>query len=147
MPLKVWTRTLAALSALALAAPAHAACSLRASPINFGDIDPLQGTATISTASIDVACDLETAYTVSLSTGAGSYAERLMESGVSRLAYNLYRDPSRTEIWGDGTGGSYLVSGSSAGTEQNHTVYGRVPHQPTAVSGAYADSIVITLEF
>lgn len=147
MPLKLRIAILGVTAALGLAGPLQAACTLSASPLNFGAINPLQGGATQSTATVSVRCDTDTAYTLALSSGAGSYTERTMESGPHRLAYNLYRDSSRIEVWGDGTGGSFLVSGASNGAEQSHTVYGSVPYQPLAVSGSYADSITITLAF
>jgi spore coat protein U-like protein len=54
-------------------------------------------------------------YVVYTSIGAGAYSgglnPRHMQNTTSAelLNYNLYRDSSRTQIWGDGTQGTYRV--------------------------------------
>ena len=48
------------------------------------------------------------------------------------LAYNLYREASRSIIWGDGTGGSAVGSGTGA----THTVYGRIPSRQNVYAGS-----------
>jgi spore coat protein U-like protein len=65
------------------------------------------------------------------------------------------RQRSAQRIWGDRTGGSYVVSGSlkpgpGVGNETRtaiYTVYGRVPALQDAGVGSYSDTIVITLTF
>lgn len=130
----------------ALAGPAFA-CTVSATSFQFGTIDPLFGGDTSSTSTITVSCPSLTSYTIALSTGAGTYAERYMQSGTNQLVYNLYSDASHSTIWGDGTGTSATVSGTALTEGTDHTVYGRVPHQPTAIPGTYADSIVVTVTF
>jgi spore coat protein U-like protein len=98
----------------------------------------------------------DVAYVVALSsTNSSSPATRWLAAGPLRLYYNLYRNAARTEIWGNGTGGSFVVSGSlkpgpGVGNEtrsETYTVYGRVPEQQDADTGDYSDTIVITLTF
>jgi spore coat protein U-like protein len=36
---------------------------------------------------------------------------------------------------------------SSSGSNENHSVYGRIPARQNAYVGAYADSITVTLNF
>lgn len=133
---------------LAVLAPAAGrACTVTATSLEFGTIDPLMARDTISTASITVTCPSLTSYAIALSAGAGSYAQRDLIDGAATLAYNLYADSADTQIWGDGTGGSVVVN-ASAGTPGTSTqVYGRVPYQLAAVPGTYSDSIVVTITY
>lgn len=123
------------------------ACTVTATSFQFGTIDPLIAMTTTSTSTITVNCPAPTSYAIALSPGAGTFAERLMMSGSNTLSYNLYADAAHTIIWGDGTGGTATVNGSASTSGTSHTVYGRAPHQPTAVPGIYADSIVVTVSF
>lgn len=123
------------------------ACTVSATSLQFGLIDPLASGDTVSSSIVTVRCDAAASYVISLSTGAGSYAQRYMENGSNRLVYNLYSDASFSNIWGDGTGGSQTVNGTTLGGSREYSVYGRVPHQPAAVPGTYVDSIVVTVTF
>lgn len=133
---------------IALAVPALAQpCSLSATNMAFGTINPLNGTDHESTSSIDVTCPDPTSYTLSLSTGSGSYDQRQMVSGSETLNYNLYTDATHNEVWGDGSGVSVTVSGDTDSSGSNHTVYGHSPHQPLTVPGNYSDSITVTVTY
>lgn len=131
----------------ALCAVPAAACTVSVGSLAFGSIDPLAGAATDSAATIEITCPASAGYTISLGSGAGTYASRRLESGSNYLAYNLYTDASRTLVWGDGTGGSLTVNGMADSNGTVHTVYGRIPSQPTAVPGEYVDAIVVTIEY
>jgi spore coat protein U domain-containing protein, fimbrial subunit CupE1/2/3/6 len=134
--------------ALALAARcALAACTATAVPVSFGPYNPVTGEAVENTGRVDVSCVPAASYTILLSTGFGSYAAREMVSGPDRLAYNLYTDYARTTVWGDGAGGSLTVGGTAGLTAVSHTVYGRIPGGQTVRSGAYADTVLVTVNF
>lgn len=133
---------------IALGMPALAQpCSLNATNMAFGAINPLNSVDYDSTASIDVTCPDPTSYTLSLSTGSGSYDQRQMVSGSETLHYNLYTDAARNEVWGDGSGVSVTVNGETDSSGNSHTVYGHSPHQPLAVPGNYSDSITVTVTY
>lgn len=123
------------------------ACEIDVLPLQFGAINPLHASATDSATSLTVTCEIATSYTVALDNGGGSVADRRMQSASGVLAYNLYTDASRNLIWGDGTAGTLTVAGSDDGTSATHTIYARVPAQPQAEPGAYADAIVVTVSF
>lgn len=123
------------------------ACSVSATSAAFGTVDPLVNTETLSTAIVSVSCPESTTYMVALGPGNGTIENRLMLSGTHELSYNLYTDASRSIIWGDGTGGSATVSGMADSSGTDHTVYGHVPWQPSAVPGTYNDSIVVTVSY
>lgn len=152
-----WSRAAILLALLALSARAGAAsCSVSAQALAFGSYDPLFLLPTDSNGQVTVDCtsllpELVT-YTLSLSTGgSGQYAERRMSSGSGPLPYNLYADVTRLSVWGDGTGGTVQVQNAATvtllGYSSDHTVYGRIPALQNVAPGAYADTIVVTLEY
>jgi spore coat protein U-like protein len=133
-----------------------AACSVSTVPVAFGAYSPLAAIARESVGSIDVSCGDPAAgsvsYAIALSAGAGTYASRVMASGGSFLAYNLFRDSARNLVWGDGTGGSVVVSDSyivaTSPTVRSYTVYGRIAGgQRQAAVGTYGDRIIVTVAF
>lgn len=84
---------------------------------------------------------------VTLSTGqSNSYASRIMSSGVNHLNYNLYTNSARTTVWGDGTGGSNIMTVSRNGST-TLSIYGTIPAGQDASVGSYTDSITITVTF
>ena len=134
--------------AVALTSPAAgAACSVNVQGVIFGTYDTFSASNLDSTGNIAVTCDLGTSYTVSLTPGTGSYASRTMTSGGDVLSYNLFVDPTRQVVWGDGTGGTFTVSGAGTTMAVSHTVYGRVPSGQNASVGNYSDSITVTVTF
>ena len=154
----------AVLAALVLApcvAPA-ADCTASATSVGFGIYDAAIATPDDSTGSLTVSCTYtgggvrDVPYVVTLgSANSPSPAARWLAAGSYRLYYNLYRDAARVEVWGDGTAGSFVVSGSvrpgpGVGNEtrsNTYTVYGRVPPLQDAGVGNYADTIFVTLTF
>jgi spore coat protein U-like protein len=134
---------------LALAArQVLAACTATAVPVIFGAYNPVIGQDHDSTGRVDISCVPSAGYTISLSTGLGTYSTRQMASGADRLEYNLYTTFARNIVWGDGiTGGSLTVGGTAGLTPTSHTVYGRIPGKQAVRSGAYADTIVVTVSF
>jgi spore coat protein U-like protein len=122
-----------------------ATCTVSTSGIAFGGYDPFVAQDVDSVASIGVTCDESTAYSIALSTGAGTYEQRVMTSGLHQLLYNLYTDATLSTVWGDGTGHSAMVGDSQL--QATHTVYGRIPARQNPQVGVYGDTIVITLTF
>jgi spore coat protein U-like protein len=147
----------------AQAATAAFDCSVTATGVAFGTYDPSIGTADDSTGSIVVICTYtgpggsDTAnYTVTLSTGtSGSFAPRKLAAGRSQLDYNLYRDAARTQVWGNASSGTTIITGSlkvgpgvgNRTATATHVVYGRIPQLQDADTGNYTDSILVTLTF
>jgi spore coat protein U-like protein len=157
----------AAILGLALLAPVAAVaavdCSVSATGVAFGAYDPSLSPPDDSTGSITVTCDYiapggatDANYMITLSTGtSGVYSQRQMVAGAGRLGYNLFGDAGRSQVWGNASGGTTIISGTlrvgpgvGNGTRsQTHTLYGRVPALQDADTGAYADSILVTLTF
>ena len=130
-------------------------CSITASSLDFGAAGlELSRTATDAVSTITMRCTQGTAYTIALDAGTGSGAtvsERRMtrDAGPETLRYSLYRDSARTQVWGDGSAGTVMQSGTGTGTQNsiNHSVYGRLVPQAEPPTGTYHDTITATVTF
>lgn len=117
-------------------------------PLAFGVVTP--GVQRDGSVSITATCTLGTPYTLALDAGTGSgatVAVRRMTSGSDTLQYALYQDTGRTTLWGDGTAGTSVRSGTGTGLTQTFTVYGRVPSGAAAPVGSYTDTITVTATY
>jgi spore coat protein U-like protein len=73
-----------------------------------------------------------------------------MVQGPNALAYNLFREAARVTVWGDGSGGTQVVTVGDSGPPGNPvtvTIFGRVPAGQWVAAGTYADTLVLTIEF
>lgn len=142
--------------ALLLPAAVYAvpACTVSTTGLNFGVVT-LQNLADVnSTGTVEIACNNPNlSYTVLLSAGAGSFAQRQMTANGHSLGYNIFTSATYTSIWGDGTNGTSTVIGtvsSNANGQNNrglHTLYGRVPLASIqqAYAGNYIDVLAVTI--
>lgn len=129
-------------------------CLIQANDLDFGS-QPGLPAAVAGVTSVVVTCTDGTIYRVSLNGGSsGTIADRRMllnGTGPSSIAYNLYSDSARTQLWGDAVTGGAMVSGigagSGSGTPQSIPVYGLVPPNPTATIGSYSDVVTATVEY
>ncbi|MFE0499554.1 spore coat protein U domain-containing protein [Lysobacter soli] len=126
-------------------------CTVSASNVDFGQQGFLN-TPVNATGVITSTCTKGSNYTLSLNAGSGTgatFGQRRMtrSGGADTLVYALYRDSGRTQIWGDGSGGSSTVSGTGSGAAQTATVYAALPVQDTPAAGSYADTITVTVTF
>ncbi len=127
-------------------------CWITSTSVNFGSYDIFLSAPTDSTGAVSIYCNQENIITVSIgpSTTSGSFNPRQMKltTGTDLMDYNLYRDASRTQIWGDGTGGTFTVSGNLTrkGTE-NYIVYGRIPAAQDISAGLYMETLTVTLNW
>jgi len=116
------------------------------------------GTVGVFTANIDpagvainVQCTKTTAYNVALDAGAhdggsGINNRHMSAGGADAIAYQLYRDAGRTQVWGV-TVATDTVSGTGNGSDIAATVYGRIPPQASVTPGAYTDVVTITVSW
>lgn len=122
-------------------------CTVVANDLNFGSYAALAANIDAST-TIALTCSSGTAYVVRLSGGTvgASVANRRMGlngNAPGVIAYQLYSDNGRSQVWGDGSSGSTTVTGAGNGTPHTLNVYGRVPPQ----AGNYRDVVTATVEF
>jgi spore coat protein U-like protein len=138
-----------------LALPGHClaqSCSVRVIALQFGDYNPLSPLAVDSTADVYVTCDPSIPYSIALDAGAnsgGSFDPRKMTmiGGFSYMAYNIFRDPGRIEIWGDGRNNTFTNIGVGTGVESHFTAYGRLPGGQNVPVGLYSDSLSVLVEW
>jgi spore coat protein U-like protein len=139
------------LATLMLLTPAAgwANCNISATNVSFGVYSLISGSPTNFSGSLTLTCTAGSgtgAYTIALSTGAdsGNYAGRNMTSGGNHLPYQLYMNAAHTQIWGNGTGGSVVFTGSDQvpknGGTSNITVYGQIAAHQNVPLGSYVDS-------
>lgn len=127
-------------------------CTVSATDLDFGVIDPTANTAYDAESAVEVTCTAGTVYTIGLGAGqapGATESSRLMmhTNGSNTLSYELYQDTARTTGWG-GLLDLVPVMGLGVGTSQAYSVYGRVPEgQETARVGAYSDVITVTLSY
>jgi spore coat protein U-like protein len=140
---------------LATSRPAQAiSCTWRATvPVDFAAYDVFSGTPDDAVGSVTYLCTKVggASVTIDLSTGgSGTYSPRSMtRAGVEALDYNLYRDTTRTQIWGNATGGTFRYGPTVPPNNTNVLVniYGRIPAGQDKSAGIYTDTIVATINF
>ena len=132
-------------------------CTVSAITLAFGAYDTL--TALPGTSSITLVCTRTNAatqtipYTIRLSSGPGSYAARQMTIAGDTLVYNLYTTAANTTVWGDGTAGTGVVTGSLTipgnpspkSASKIETVYGLINAPQNVTPGAYSTASNLTV--
>ena len=127
-------------------------CTVVATPVDFGNYDPLVAHRTQpldSIGTVTVECTRGIAPTVELDFGSNADGStRRMSSGTEFLMYELYSDPGRSSIWGTGSQGVPLpVSPGIGGGAQPETIYGRIDAGQNAAPGDYNDTVNVTVIF
>jgi spore coat protein U domain-containing protein, fimbrial subunit CupE1/2/3/6 len=129
-------------------------CSISLTPLSFGMYAPAGSVPLDAVSNITVRCVAQPGtYAVTIGPGlSGNQLARTMSAGGSNLlSYNLYRDPGRTQIWGDGTPPTFVVTGTRPSVGQPtiniHPIYGRVFSGQTPNPGNYADNLLVTVLF
>jgi spore coat protein U-like protein len=125
-------------------------CTISTTSVSFGSYDVFAGTPTDTTGTVSFICTGNADVTITLSKGASStFNPRTLSGGTDTLNYNLYKDAARTTIWGDGTGSTstYTQTNVPNNTDQNVTIYARLPAAQDASAGTYTDSVTVTIDF
>lgn len=130
-------------------------CSMTVTNLSFGTYDASAAAPRDSTGSVTVQCSspftINSNFDIMLSTGgSGSYATRQMAKGTDRLNYNVYADAARTQLWGNGSNGTYLLRATVSGTTfftANATGYGRIAAGQWNPAGTYTDTLVVTVTY
>lgn len=142
-----------AMLVLLLCGPAHAACRVSATGVNFGPYDVFATAPLDSAGTVTVACDQNppTDITVSVgpSPGSGGFNPRQMQraGGGDRLDYNLYTTPSMSTVWGNGAAGTstVLLRKVNRNRPATATIYGRIPPGQNVSVGSYAETLTVTI--
>jgi spore coat protein U-like protein len=148
-----WSSILLTIALALLSAEAWAQeCTISTVGVQFGAYDTDQVSPLNASGEIDVSCDSGLAYTIRLgqgqNTGGGFFPRRMLEvGGGATMAYNLYRNASRTEVWGDGSSNTFVISGIGAGVISRHIIYARVPARQNVTTGRYEDVVAVLFEW
>ena len=119
--------------------------SCDANVATIGDLD--FGNRTYADTNIDTSTDITVKCTTGATYDIGLSGSGSMTDGTSNVAYVMYSDGGRTSVWGD-TVGVDTVSDTGNGSNQSHTVYGRVASIPsTAQAGSYTDTVTVTVTY
>ena len=127
-------------------------CNIVATPLSFGETTTLSQ-ALMATSSVTVTCVSGAPYTVMLDAGttqgATVAARKLarVEGGDETIDYQIFYDPARAEIWGDGTNGTSVAKNVGTGSAQSFTLYGEVFPQQIGAAGHYHDTVTATIVF
>ncbi|MDH3399607.1 MAG: spore coat U domain-containing protein [Chromatiales bacterium] len=127
-----------------------ATCKFIVQPVDFGIYNPGAAASLDVTGSVDVRCTGSAgSFVLTISqSSSGGFAPRRMVSGPYLMEYNLYADPARQLIWGDGTGGTVVNSGekTSAGPPVSFSfpIYGRIFPRQSVGEGLYTDTLLVT---
>jgi spore coat protein U-like protein len=153
------TRSLAyvlfALSSLLLGTtPAFAqapSCTISVTSVAFGTYNVFNTATDDSTGTITYRCNATAAnISITLSDGSSStFSPRTMRRGGEVLNYNLYRNAARTNVWGDGTGGTsvYTRANPPNNSNVNVTIYARIPALQDVSAGNYSDTVSAVINF
>ena len=127
-------------------------CTISTAALAFGSYDPVVAHASTDldgTGTVIVACTKGATATIGLGLGsnASGSVRRMKDSGSNYITYELYRDASRSTVWG--TSGGALLSPGAAPSKaaRNFTVYGRVASNQDVPAGSYNDTVVATVNF
>jgi spore coat protein U-like protein len=142
---------------LLLIAPQNAyaiTCKVLVTQMNFGTYMPLTPTHVDVLGQIGIRCGGQPgSFVVTIGPGMSTdHLARVMSAGGGNtLDYNLYIDPARLQIWGDGTNQSFVVSGVRPSRGQpdryDYPIYGRVFANQAPNAGQYVDNVVVTVLF
>jgi spore coat protein U-like protein len=129
---------------------AQTGCKLKVRPFDFGPFVDGSASSITTSAIFELKCsNIGTAAPV-VSAGpsatTGDYQNRRMNGpGGSQLRYQVFTNPSRTIVWGDGTRDTQAIVASTPGDNKTFTVYGELFGNQYGEVGRYGDAIVVTV--
>jgi spore coat protein U-like protein len=154
-----WLATALTLLCAVLPSAQAQSCNVGGTAVSFGQYSSLNTSPGFGIGNISVTCNTQpiqvsVPFTVALSAGnAGSFGgARLLRLGTNTLQYQLFTSTNLQTVWGDGTGGTQVVAGSTTvasgfGSIANLLVYGGIAAGQNVPRGLYSDTLVITLSF
>jgi spore coat protein U-like protein len=135
---------------------AFSQCSMNATPISFGNYDTFSSAPLDAVGTITVNCGFQVVratVTLGVSSTSGTFNPRKMKQsgGSDLLDYNVYTNPARTVIFGDGTGGTSNIllrrpTGPPRDWSGTITTYGKIPPGQNVSVGTYSDTLSATVE-
>jgi spore coat protein U-like protein len=128
----------------------NAECVIKQAPaVDFGTLTSPFNVDIVVT--IGVQCTAGSTYNIALDAGIGARATTSLRiltgpGGVGRTGYGLYKDASRTQVWGDTS--DALVAGTGTGALFSHSIYARLFAGGEMRSpGLHTDTVRMTVSF
>jgi spore coat protein U-like protein len=132
-------------------------CNVSAATLDFGSSPSTIAANIDATSTVTVQCTNTTPYSIGLGNGINaSGSQRRLQLGATGnyLNYGLYTDAARLNAWAATAsttsctaGASTCYLGTGTGSNQNITVYGRIPSQTAPVVGTFTDTVVVTVTY
>jgi spore coat protein U-like protein len=125
-----------------------AVCGVTVADLDFGAYTGAAAPVQVST-NLTMTCTPQTLYQIGFNEGTSPGSQindRKLAAGGTTLNYQLYRDASHLQIWGN-TSGTDTVGGTASGLEQVIPVYGQIPGSQLAPAGAYSDTITVRIYY
>lgn len=121
-------------------------CQTNLTTLAFGTYAGVQSDVT---ASVNLTCTNSTPFTIAINAGqqsTGNYQWNMAGPGATRLAYQIFRDSGRTNLWG-GSQGVDTVGGTGTGAAVVIPMYGRMKAAQYVQPGAYTDTVTMTVSY
>ena len=138
--------------AIAATATVTTECNITATPLAFGEYDPVgahQAADLDGTATITLTCTKGAVASVALSLGlnaSGSTRQMRSMTGDS-LTYELHQDSSRLFVWNEEITSLLTLGPALSMAPRDLTVHGRVFGGQDVRAGTYTDSVLATVNF
>lgn len=136
---------------LTVQATVVAACAVGSSTLVFGTVDPAVGTTTLPNVNVNVTCTQGTSFAVGLGDGANASGTQRRMKGASQsqyLSYDLFRDSTGTQRFGDSVTAQRLIGQTGLGAVANTIpVYGAISAGQSAPADTYSDTVPITVYY
>lgn len=133
-------------------------CSVASGNLAFGAYDVFGTTNLDSSAALVVTCrraggppNSTLSIAIGPSASSGAIASRRLRTagGADFLGYNLFRDATRTAVWGNTAGVDTMVQTISVpnngSIQVSTTIFGRIPAGQDVRMGTYSDSVTISV--
>jgi spore coat protein U-like protein len=125
-------------------------CFINTQTLAFGPSNRVLRSAVRAVGALSVQCTANNPYMIALSGGtvSGKPAARQMVNTATgeRISYEISGTLDGA-LWGDGSAGTSLVTGTGTGAIQAVRMYGKVPAQRTPSPGSYRDTVTATIYF
>jgi len=136
---------------MAVSATVVSNCTISTAALAFGNYDPVGAHAATTldgTGTVTITCTQGAASTIGLDLGGNaSGSTRRMTNGSDFLTYELYQEATHTTVWGNAAPDLLTPPAAPSYAARNFTVYGQVAAGQTVSTGAYADTVLATVNF
>ncbi|HUJ14354.1 MAG TPA: spore coat U domain-containing protein [Thermoanaerobaculia bacterium] len=127
-------------------------CSVSTVAVSFGAYDPVAANAATpldANGTVNVLCTMGTPITVLLDLGqhASGTTRRMLSGAANFLNYEIYNNSGRTVIWNTVNTVSGTSTSKNTPVSGGLTAYGRIPAGQDVTMGAYADALLVTVNY